>query len=83
MGPFVVVLQSASSEIIPVDLPSKIASKLNLPKAFEKKLCAEIETFGIKACTEIESRNAAFIRDCPLYAIIGKHVVMVEIAPGK
>ncbi|XP_063747534.1 vitellogenin-2-like [Eleginops maclovinus] len=73
---------SASSEIIPVDLPSKIASQLNLLKAFEKKLCAQIATFGIKACTEIESRNAAFIRNCPLYAMIGKHAVTVEVAPA-
>nr|AAZ17416.1 vitellogenin B [Morone americana] len=73
---------SASSEIIPVDLPRNIASKLKLPKAFQKKMCAAMETFGIKACTEIESRNAAFIRDCPLYAIIGRHAVMVEVAPA-
>ncbi|XP_073332773.1 vitellogenin-2-like [Pagrus major] len=73
---------SASSEIIPVDLPRKIVSKLKLPKGFEKRMCAVIETFGIKACTEIESRNAAFIRDCPLYAIIGKHAVSVEVAPA-
>ncbi len=78
-----VVLQSASSEIIPVDLPSKIVSKLNLPRAFEKKMCFAFETFGIKACTEIESRNAAFIRDSPLYAMIGKHAVSVKVAPGK
>lgn len=79
----VVILQSASSEIIPVDLPIKTVHKLKLPRAFEKKMCAAIETFGIKACTEIESRNAAFIRNCPLYAIIGKHAVLVEVAPGK
>nr|XP_046247526.1 vitellogenin-2-like [Scatophagus argus] len=73
---------SASSEIIPIDLPRKIMNKLKVPKAFEKKMCAAFETFGIKACTEIESRNAAFIRDCPLYAIIGKHAVSVEVAPA-
>ncbi|XP_034529933.1 vitellogenin 2 [Notolabrus celidotus] len=72
---------SASSEIIPVDLPRKIVNKLRL-KTFEKKMCAEIETFGIKACTEIESRNAAFIKDCPLYAMIGKHAIVVEVAPA-
>ncbi|KAL3047365.1 hypothetical protein OYC64_021558 [Pagothenia borchgrevinki] len=73
---------SASSEIIPVDLTSKMASQLNLPKPFEKKLCAEIKTFGIKACTEIESRNALFIRYSPLYAMIGKHAVTVEVSPA-
>ncbi|XP_034085810.1 vitellogenin-2-like [Gymnodraco acuticeps] len=73
---------SASSEIIPIDLPSKMASQLNLPKTFEKKLCAQMKTFGIKACTMIKSRNAAFIRNCPLYAMIGKHAVTVEVSPA-
>uniref|UniRef100_A0A8D3CJ51 Vitellogenin domain-containing protein n=1 Tax=Scophthalmus maximus TaxID=52904 RepID=A0A8D3CJ51_SCOMX len=73
--------QSASSEILS-DLPRKIVNKLKLPKAFEKKMCAVIETFGVKACTEIESRNAAFIRDCPLYAMIGKHAILVEVSPA-
>nr|AKK31327.1 vitellogenin B [Larimichthys crocea] len=73
---------SASSELIPTDLPKKVARQLKLPRVFEKKMCAQIETFGIKACTEIESRNAAFIKDCPLYAIIGKHAIMVEVVPA-
>ncbi|KAK5907202.1 hypothetical protein CesoFtcFv8_005079 [Champsocephalus esox] len=73
---------SASSEIIPIDRPSKMTSQLNRLKAFEKKVCAEMKTFGIKACTEIKSRNAAFIRNCPLYAMIGKHAVTVEVAPA-
>ncbi|CAK6958104.1 vitellogenin-2-like [Scomber scombrus] len=73
---------SASSEIIPVDVPSKIVNKRKIPRAFEKKMCAAFETFGIKACTEIESHNAAFIRNCPLYAIIGKHAVLVDVAPA-
>nr|XP_019936765.1 PREDICTED: vitellogenin-2-like [Paralichthys olivaceus] len=75
------VLQSVSSELIS-QLPRKIVNKLKFPKGFDKKMCAAFETFGIKACTEIESRNAAFIKDCPLYAIIGKHAVLVEVAPA-
>ncbi|XP_054645281.1 vitellogenin-2-like [Dunckerocampus dactyliophorus] len=70
---------SVSSEILSADQPSKMSK---LIKAFEKKLCGEIETFGIKACTVIESRNAAFIRDVPLYAIIGKHSLLVEVQPA-
>ena len=76
------VLQSVSSEFIP-QLPRKLVNKLKLPKGFEKKMCVAIETFGIKACAEIESHNAASIKDCPLYAIIGKHAVVVDVAPGK
>uniref|UniRef100_A0A668A1Y2 Uncharacterized protein n=1 Tax=Myripristis murdjan TaxID=586833 RepID=A0A668A1Y2_9TELE len=73
---------SRSSEIIPVDLPSKITYKMRSPRAFERKMCAASETFGVKACAEIESRNAAFIRESPLYAMIGKHAVFVEVAPA-
>lgn len=80
---YFVILQSQSSEIIPADLPRKLANRLRSSKAFEKKKCAAFETLGIKACADIESHNAAFIRDCPLYAIIGKHVAALEIAPGK
>lgn len=66
-----------------VDLPKNIIKNINLNTAFTKRMCGELETFGIKACTEIESRNAAYIKDCPLYAIIGKHVFIVEVTPGK
>uniref|UniRef100_A0A7N6AEE7 Phosvitin n=1 Tax=Anabas testudineus TaxID=64144 RepID=A0A7N6AEE7_ANATE len=68
---------SQSSEILPADLPRKIANRLRSSKAYERKKCAAFETFGIKACADIESHNAAFIRDCPLYAIIGRHAVLL------
>ena len=77
------IFQSRSSEIIPVDLPDKIVQKVKTLKAFfEKKMCAAYETFGIKACADIESHNAAFIRDSALYSLIGKHAVNVEVASG-
>ncbi|XP_061635716.1 vitellogenin-2-like isoform X2 [Phyllopteryx taeniolatus] len=69
---------SGSSELVS-DQQSKMSK---LIKAFEKRLCGEIETFGIKACTMIESRNAAFIRDVPLYAVIGKHSAFIEVTPA-
>ncbi|XP_034438303.1 vitellogenin-2-like [Hippoglossus hippoglossus] len=72
---------SVSSEFIS-QLPRKLVNMLKIPKGFEKKMCVAIETFGIKACAEIESHNAASIKDCPLYAIIGKHAVLVEVAPA-
>nr|AAK15157.1 vitellogenin B [Melanogrammus aeglefinus] len=73
---------SKSSEIIPVDLPENLIRKINLNAAFAKKMCGELKTFGIKACAEIESRNAAAIKDCPLYAVIGKHALILEISPA-
>ena len=79
----ILFLQSKSSEIIPVDLPENLIRKINLNAAFAKKMCGELKTFGIKVCAEIESRNAAAIKDCPLYAVIGKHALILEISPGK
>ncbi|XP_028259820.1 vitellogenin-2-like isoform X2 [Parambassis ranga] len=72
---------SASSEIIPADLPRRVANKLKLHRTWDMKTCAALQTIGIKACTEIQSQNAAFIRDCTLYNIIGKHAVLVKVAP--
>uniref|UniRef100_A0A7N9AXN3 Vitellogenin-2-like n=1 Tax=Mastacembelus armatus TaxID=205130 RepID=A0A7N9AXN3_9TELE len=72
----------ASSEIIPVDLPSKIANRLRTSKVISKKKCTVAQTFGIKACAALESRNAAFIRRCPFYAMIGKHALSLEVAPA-
>lgn len=77
------LLQSESSEIIPADLPRRVSNKLKYQRTLDMKTCAALQTIGIKACTEIESRNAAFIRDCPFYNIIGKHAVFVKVAPGK
>uniref|UniRef100_A0A673XYJ9 Vitellogenin domain-containing protein n=1 Tax=Salmo trutta TaxID=8032 RepID=A0A673XYJ9_SALTR len=66
---------------------SKIASsmigslKVRAIKAqVEKKMCAKSKFFGIKACTEMESQNAAFIRNSALYALIGKHSVLVDVS---
>lgn len=78
-----VVLQSASSEIIPADLPRKIGRKMKFPKTYRKKFRASSRTLGFKAYAEIESHNAAYIKACPLYAMIGKHAASVRIAPGK
>lgn len=77
------VLQSASSEILLADQPRQIAKKTKLPRAYEKKMCYTLETYGIKACYEIESRSAIFLRYTPIYAIVGKHAVKVEVTPGK
>nr|XP_061832120.1 vitellogenin-2-like isoform X2 [Nerophis lumbriciformis] len=71
--------ESVSSEIIFGDVPSKMNKLIRI---VEKKFCGESETFGIKACTEINSRSAAFIRDVPLYAVIGKHAALLEVRPA-
>lgn len=60
-----------------------MVNTLKFPKAFWKKLCVATETFGIKACTEIESRNPASVKSTPLYAMLGKHAIEIKVSPGK
>lgn len=64
-------------------MASPMVNTIKLPKAFWKKLCVATETFGIKACAEIESRNATFLKKTPLYAMMGKHAIEVKVSPGK
>ena len=47
----------------------------------EKKYCAKVA--AMKACVELESGDASYIRNTALYKLIGKHVVSVVINHGK
>ncbi|XP_056125714.1 vitellogenin-like [Rhinichthys klamathensis goyatoka] len=40
---------------------------------FHKTLCLAVPYIEIKGCVEVHSRNAAFIRNSPLFYIIGQH----------
>lgn len=78
-----VVLQSASSEILPNNNPSRKTYGLSDAKAYVKKMCGVYETLGFKACTKIQSQNARSIRNTPFYTLIGKHDVFVVVDRGK
>ncbi|XP_076009564.1 vitellogenin-2-like [Genypterus blacodes] len=71
---------SWSSEILHADLQNEF-TKPKLSKPFHKTMCAAIEMFGIKACTVVESLNAAAFSRVPLYAVIGKHAALIKVAP--
>ncbi|KAJ3599172.1 hypothetical protein NHX12_033135 [Muraenolepis orangiensis] len=45
----------------------------------EKKYCAKLAAMGFKSCFKLESEDAAFIRNTPLYKLVGKHIVTVTI----
>ncbi|XP_073718319.1 vitellogenin [Misgurnus anguillicaudatus] len=47
-----------------------------------KTMCHVVPYIEIKGCVEVNSRNAAFIRNAPLYYIIGQHSARVAIARG-
>uniref|UniRef100_A0A8C3AYQ0 Vitellogenin domain-containing protein n=1 Tax=Cyclopterus lumpus TaxID=8103 RepID=A0A8C3AYQ0_CYCLU len=77
-----IIPASASSEIIPAGQSSNNSSELRRPSDLKKKICSESKAFGIKSCTELKSSNIAFIRNCTLYHMIGKHSIMIDVSPA-
>lgn len=48
-----------------------------------RTLCSVVPHIGVKACMEIMSCNADFIKNTTLYNMIGTHGVHINIARGK
>ncbi|XP_072245542.1 vitellogenin-2-like [Leuresthes tenuis] len=82
MAYFMESRMSASSEILPTDLPRQIITKLKIPKVFVKKMCAASQIFGIKLCAEVQSRNASYLRNSILYTLVGNHAVSIKVSPA-
>uniref|UniRef100_A0A4W5M2T2 Uncharacterized protein n=1 Tax=Hucho hucho TaxID=62062 RepID=A0A4W5M2T2_9TELE len=73
---------SRSSEIIYSDLPSNFKPIIKeIAVQLEKTICAE--RLGVKACLEVASENAAFIRNTLFYNMIGKHSVLISVKPSS
>ncbi len=60
--------------------PDKVP--VRAPAPFDKTLCLVVPYIEIKGCVEVHSRNAAFIRNDPLFYIIGKHSARATVARG-
>uniref|UniRef100_H3C494 Vitellogenin 2 n=1 Tax=Tetraodon nigroviridis TaxID=99883 RepID=H3C494_TETNG len=58
----------------------QVVDRSEILKGYESKLCKEFETYGIKVCADIETHNAAYIRNSLLYAIIGRHAAWIQLA---
>uniref|UniRef100_A0A672MZJ0 Vitellogenin-like n=1 Tax=Sinocyclocheilus grahami TaxID=75366 RepID=A0A672MZJ0_SINGR len=50
---------------------------------FHKTLCLAVPYIEIKGCIEVHSHNAAFIRDDPLFYIIGQHSARASVARAE
>uniref|UniRef100_A0A8C2GH04 Vitellogenin 2 n=1 Tax=Cyprinus carpio TaxID=7962 RepID=A0A8C2GH04_CYPCA len=56
---------------------------LRAPAPFDKTLCLAVPYIGIKGCVEVHSHNAAFIRNDPLFCIIGQHSARASVARAE
>ncbi|KAK6270453.1 hypothetical protein J4Q44_G00393110, partial [Coregonus suidteri] len=73
---------SRSSEIINSDLPSNFKPIIKaIAVQLEKTICAE--RLGVKACFEVASMNASFIRNTVFYNMIGNHSVIIALKPSS
>uniref|UniRef100_A0A672N034 Vitellogenin domain-containing protein n=1 Tax=Sinocyclocheilus grahami TaxID=75366 RepID=A0A672N034_SINGR len=50
---------------------------------FHKTLCLAVPYIEIKGCIEVHSHNAAFIRNAPLFYIIGQHSARASVARAE
>uniref|UniRef100_A0A673KM86 Vitellogenin-like n=1 Tax=Sinocyclocheilus rhinocerous TaxID=307959 RepID=A0A673KM86_9TELE len=50
---------------------------------FHKTLCLAVPYIEIKGCIEVHSHNAAFIRNDPLFYIIGQHSARASVARAE
>uniref|UniRef100_A0A672PQ05 Vitellogenin-like n=1 Tax=Sinocyclocheilus grahami TaxID=75366 RepID=A0A672PQ05_SINGR len=50
---------------------------------FDKTLCLAVPYIEIKGCVEVHSHNAAFIRNDPLFYIIGQHSARATVARAE
>uniref|UniRef100_A0A672JLX0 Uncharacterized protein n=1 Tax=Salarias fasciatus TaxID=181472 RepID=A0A672JLX0_SALFA len=58
---------------------SQITGDIPLPKSIGKKRCLEKQTFGYKICGETQAYNASYIRASPLYSMIGKQLLNLQL----
>uniref|UniRef100_A0A8C5IMK1 VIT1 protein n=1 Tax=Junco hyemalis TaxID=40217 RepID=A0A8C5IMK1_JUNHY len=48
---------------------------------FVQSVCFNASTFGVQACIEKKSVHAAFIKNLPLYYLVGEHALRISFKP--
>ncbi|KFQ24157.1 PREDICTED: vitellogenin-1-like [Merops nubicus] len=48
---------------------------------FVQSMCSNASTFGVQVCIEKKSVNAAFIKNVPLYYLVGEHTLRMSFKP--
>ncbi|XP_027756952.1 vitellogenin-1-like [Empidonax traillii] len=48
---------------------------------FVQSMCSNASTFGVQVCLERKSVHAAFIKNLPLYYLVGEHALRVSLKP--
>ncbi|KAL1251198.1 hypothetical protein QQF64_018994 [Cirrhinus molitorella] len=70
-----------SSEILGTETSAE--APLRVPAPIRKTLCLAVPYIEIKGCIEVHSHNAAFIKNTPLFYIIGQHSARAALARAE
>ncbi|KFQ15099.1 Vitellogenin-1 [Leptosomus discolor] len=58
-----------------------VGSSPSQKEPFVQSMCSNASTFGVQVCVERKSVHAAFIKNVPLYYLVGEHALQVSFKP--
>ncbi|XP_073699923.1 vitellogenin-like [Garra rufa] len=76
-------LQNPQTHIGGLSSETSAEAPLRAPAPIRKTLCLAVPYIEIKGCIEVHSHNAAFIRNSPLFNIIGQHSARATLARAE
>ncbi|XP_067845924.1 vitellogenin-like [Heptranchias perlo] len=73
---------SAHSSILRDQIPSSVEEQRSpISNRWAYRTCVQAAKLGFQACLNSKMENALSFKHCPLYQLIGEHVLNVSIAP--
>ncbi|NWU85594.1 VIT1 protein, partial [Onychorhynchus coronatus] len=70
-----------SAEDISSGNPFSFGRSSSQKEPFVQSMCSNASTFGVQVCLERKSVHAAFIKNVPLYYLIGEHALRMSLKP--
>ncbi|NXT03903.1 VIT1 protein, partial [Prunella fulvescens] len=70
-----------SAEDVSSGNPFSSGSSSSQKEPFVQSVCFNASTFGVQVCFEKKSVHAAFIKNLPLYYLVGEHALRVSFKP--
>ncbi|NWH60462.1 VIT1 protein, partial [Geococcyx californianus] len=70
-----------SAQDISSGIPSRFGHSSSQKEPFVQSMCSNASTFGLQVCIERKSVHAAFIKNVPLYYLVGEHALRMSFKP--
>ncbi|XP_017680339.1 PREDICTED: vitellogenin-1-like [Lepidothrix coronata] len=70
-----------SAEDVSSGNPFSFGRSSSRKEPFVQSMCSNASTFGVQVCLERKSVHAAFIKNVPLYYLVGEHALRMSLKP--